>query len=416
MEIKNINFLNLDTLYQIVLDKFYDPNYDKIKFGRNLSQLLNHIVITLDLSSVSEYEYIYLKMYGTTVTELSNKRFDLEYIQKNYPDVYDSAFKLISLFSTIDQEKDPNENNIDMEGYFTPAGMIIGDCVLTLSGSHLASIISLEPRDFFIKASNNKCIIVNDDPTKNKLDPEYKNQIYTDESVKNFIISEFLTGFYKFLNDKATYIDLASDSFNTGKFLSLNNEKKVKMMNLRNPYVLCDFNDDNTALIIHNLNEYKELNLPQKFTIDNTYFEFSIRCEFGVFFELMNFIPYEKFICLENLNIPAMDTADYNNIPPCPTSWRDKYENRYKGRITGLIADIHKLYYKPEYNAIKKLEMTENYMLYSFSLLLTLDDIDRYLNQYIEKNKQSKDFIVNSTKTLCNEIIKYAVAIYKNMK
>lgn len=415
MEIKNINFLNLDTLYQIVVDKFYDTNYDKIKFGRNLPQLLNHIVITLELSSVSEYEYLYLKMYSTSITKMNDKRYDINYIQKNYPEVYDSTLKLLTLFSTIDQEKDTKARSLDMDSYFTPAGMIIGDCIVTLSGSQLASIISLEPRDFFIKASNNKCVIVNEDPTKNKLDPDYKSQIYTDESVKNFIISEFITGFYKFLTEKATFIDLASDSFNCGKFLSLNNTKKVKMMNLRNPYVMCEFNEDDPSVIISNLNRYKELNFPKKFTINNTYFEFSVRSDFGTFFELMNILPYEKFICLENLNMPAIDTSEISNIPECPDIWKEKYENRYKGRMSGLITDINDKYYRTNDTAIKKLEMTQNYVLYSYSLLLSLHDIDECLNPYLKEYEDSKDYIVNNTKTTINEIIKYSLAIFKSM-
>ena len=412
MEIKNINFLNIDTLYQIVLDKFYDQNYQNVKFGRNLSQLLNHMAITLELSDVTAYEYLYLKMYSTNITKLYNKNYNIKYYEKNYSEVYDTIISFLTFLSNIDMDNSIT-NNEGMDNYLSPSGLILGDCVVALSGSQLASIISLEPRDFFIKASNNKCVIVNDDPMKNKLDPDYN--IYEDENIKNFIISEFLTGFYKFLSEKATFIDLASDSFNFGKFLSKSRNSQINILNMRNPYIMCSFNDDKPDVIISNLKKYKELNLDKDFTIKNTYFEISICSEFGVFFELIENLPYDKFICLESLNIPSLNSCDISYIPECPDIWKDKYRNRYNGRMENIVIDINKKYAVSEQNLIKRLELTRNYIPYSYSLLLSLDDINNYLNSYIKENENSKDYIIQKTISLIKEIIKFTVNIYKNM-
>lgn len=412
MEITNINFLNLDTLYQIVIDKFYDHNYNNVKFGRNLTQLLNHVVISLDLSSVSEYEYIYLKMYSTTITKLYNRRYNIDYINKNYPDVSDSLFKWLTILDTIDKDNDIKSDT--MTGYFSPSGSIVGDCCISLSGSQIASIITLEPMDFFIKASDSKCVIANEDPSKNKLDPNYKDKIYTDESVKNFIISEFLTKFYKFLTEKATLIDLASDSFTNGKFLLCDNKKKVKLMNLRNPYVMCDFVEDDLKTIVENMKRYKESAMPKEFTINNTQFEILVCSEFCVFFELMNILPYEKFISLENLNIPASESLDINNAPKCPDEWERKYENRFYGRIKAFVSELNRSY-DTHSNVIKRLAMTENYIPYSYSILLSLDDIDKYLNTYLSDKKDSTEYTDKLTISVINEIIKYTLTFYKSM-
>jgi len=418
MEVKNINFLNLDTLYQIVVEKFYDKNYNQVKFGRNLSQLLNHIVISFELSDVSEYEYIYLKMYSTHITPLVNRHFDVNYVEKNYPEVSNSIIKWMTLLSTIDMEKDPSISHFDRDSYLTPSGIIIGDCVVALSGAQLATIISLEPRDFFIKATNNKCVIVNEDPSKNKLDPEYKDKIYDDQSVDNYIIAEFINGFYKFLIEKATFIDLASDSFNIGKFLSLEDKLMVKLMTMRNPYLMCDFIEDDVKDTLNNLNLYKSHNFSKSFTQKNTYFEIRVRSSFGTFFELMNLLPYEKFICIENLNIPAVESMDIINIPECPKEWKFKYENRYNGRLKDMVTEISNKYNGIDNSAIKKLALTENYIPYSYSLLLSLEDVDIYLQKYIVENTNNSkitDYTVTSTVNMIRNIIQYMSTISDNM-
>lgn len=412
MEINNINFLNLDTLYQIVVDKFYDHNYSNVKFGKNITQLLNHIVITLELSNVSEYEYIYLKMYSTSITELYNRRYNIEHMKKNYPDVFDTMIKWLTLLDNINRDQDIKSDN--MIGYFSPAGCVVGDCSITLSGFQIASIITLEPMDFFIKASDNKCVIVNEDPAKNKLDANYKNSIYSDESIKNFIVAEFLTKFYKFLSKKATDIDLASDSFVSGKFLLSDNKKKFKLMNLRSPYVMCDFVDDDPSTTIKNLKMYKELGMDKEFTRKYTQFEISVCSEFGVFFELMNILPYEKFISLENFNIPASESLDLKKAPKCPAEWDGKYENRYNGRLGAFLSDLNNKY-DDHTNMIKRLSMTENYIPYSYSLLLSFDDMDRYLINYTTKQSESTDYVVKSTISLINDIISSSLIFYKSM-
>lgn len=413
MEIKNVNFLNLDTLYDIVVDKFYDDNYKEIKFGRNLSQLLNHIVITLELSSVSKYEYIFLKMYTTSITKLTNLQYDVEYISKNYPEIFDNVYRLLSLLTSISEDKCIYKDEID--SYLIPSGLVTGDCIVTLSGPQLAYIITLEPRDFFIKASNNACVIINEDsPSKNKINPDYKNMIYEDESLKNYVIAEFLKGFYKFIMDKVTYIDLASDGFNYQRFLSKVQKDKIRVLNLRNPYFMCDFIEDQPKDIIMNLKNYRNDNIEKSFTINNTSFEISICSDFGVFFELMNILPYDRFLTMEGFKIPTSESIKLDNIPLCPESIKATFENRYNGRMTSLVKDIETKY-GSDNQLIKRMEMTQNYISYSYIILISLYDIDKYLNGYITDHKNSKDYIVKKTIAIINQIISFTMSIYGKM-
>ena len=129
------------------------------------------------------------------------------------------------------------------------------------------------------------------------------------------------------MGDKATYIDLASDSFNFQRFLSKTGNDHVKVMNLRNPFVTSDFIEDDLKTILTSLANYKSLELGKEFTIENTLFEISICSDFGVFLELMELLPYEKFITLESLNIPSAESLKIENIPSCPDFIKYKYEN-----------------------------------------------------------------------------------------
>ena len=330
MEIKNINYLNLDTLYDIVIDKFYDQNFKEVKFGKNFSRLLNHVAITLELDNITQYEYIFLKMFCTNITKFENAHIDMDEVNNKYPEISDSFSKWTNLLSSM--ENDNNKFNIFRS--MVPMGLIFGNTIVTLSGEQIASIISLEPRDFFIKASKNKCIITNQDPSKNKLDPQYKSNIYNDDDVKNYIISEFINSFYKFLLDKSTSIDLASDSYNFNRFL-ITTKNNIKLLNLRNPYMMIDFSEDSTDYIINKLKEYKSINKQKKFTIENTYFEISICSDLSVFFELFELLPLNKFNVLESLSIPSSESLKTENIPYSDELMIQmfNYDNRYKGTL-----------------------------------------------------------------------------------
>ena len=85
MVVNSINYLNLDTLYDIALDKRNGDKYKVFKFSRNFSELLNHVVITLQLSDVTMYEYIFLKtflliMYFITIVLQFLEIFDIIFV------------------------------------------------------------------------------------------------------------------------------------------------------------------------------------------------------------------------------------------------------------------------------------------------------------------------------------------------
>ena len=409
MEVKSINFLNLDTLYDIVLEKYYDINLRNEHYGRNLQQLLSHIEIILNLGEVSQYEYIFLKMYCNNITKLENREFNLENIEKNYEKINNNIIRLLTFLSSIGE----NDKTVDYDSYLSPSGIITGNCSVSLTGTNLVNIFTIDPLSFFITASENDCIIQSENPNDNKPDPEYKNKIYTDERIKNYIISEFLHGFYKFMNSRITYVDLVCDTFNIKNFLTLSNVNDMRVINLRNPYVICDFTEDNTNDILEHLKIYKTLNETSDFTIKNTEFEICVNSYFGVFFEFMNILPYNKFITFDSFNDTSNQSLIGMNIPECPDELKELFNLRYNTRLKDLNLDINKNYSS---DGLKRALLTENYITFKFIIKLSLEDIDRYLNEYYTENKDSKDYLVKSTNVIIKKIIKFTMSIFSSMR
>lgn len=412
MEIKNINLLNLDTLYNIVVEKYYDINFRNVKYGRNFQQILNHIVITLELDSVSQYEYIFLKMYCSNVTKLTNQEFNLKTVETNFKDINENIIRLLSFISSISEN---NKNHIDYDSYLSPSGIITGHCCVTLTGPNLANLFTLDPINFFIIATDKECLLANEDESDNtnKPDPNYKDKIYNNEKINNYIISEFLHGFYRFMSERITFVDYMCDSFNFSKFLSLAPTNGMSVFSLRNPYFMCDFIEDDSSTIVNNMKIYKELDLPQEFTINNTEFEICINNVFGVFFEFMNLLPYSKFVSFESFNNPSLKSLYKDYIPNCPEDLKENFDNRFRERTSNLVSDINKNY---SADVIKRSELTQNYINYSFIIKLSLSDIDNYLNKYTIENKDSNDYIVKRTVSVIKTVIMFIMSMYKLMK
>ena len=83
--------------------------------------------------------------------------------------------------------------------------------------------------------------------------------------------------------------------------------------------------------------------------------------------------------------------------------------------MTALITDIDKTYNGN--NLIKLLEATPNYSNFKFSITLLLEEIgeNNILNNYLNNNSNSKDFIKIKTIELLKLIIGYAKSIYKSI-
>ena len=290
---------------------------------------------------------------------------------------------------------------------YLPTGLFTCDVSVELSGNQLINMLSLDPAIFFIKASNGKCIDVN----KNLLST-YKNDINDSQDIKNYIIAEFIHGFYKFMKEKATYIDLISDSFNYQSFISKSKKQSPVMLNMRNPYFSINLNGFGKKELEELSKEYRKNNVDKTFTIYNTTIEIGLTTPFSVFSELFEILPYEKFSSISSLKIPASDSLDSINIPETPSELKEKFNSRFKGRLMSIFESISKEYGNNA-SYIKQLELTQNYIPYSFMITISFKDIDTYFMDYLES--ESNDVVVIQTQEILKKIVSYIVYMSNNL-
>lgn len=408
MKVNKLSMLNVDMLYKSVTELQKSDKFKEVKFGRNFIQLLNHVSFIFELEDVSRFDYLFLKMYtnDAVIINDNNQIVDNEYLENNFPEIYKSGLSpLISYNNKISEDT----NNFYTR-YFLPTGCITEKVVVTLSGSHAANIVTLEPSTFFILASSGKCKLNSDDDSSKELNENYN--LYEDDDFINYVIKEFINGFYKFVIEKATYNDMSSDSFNYNNFFTLVNKSNVVMNSIKNPLFAADMINDDVKLSLDKFKIYKELNMDKRFTLQNTKIDFVIKSSFSSFIEMIGILPYEKFISIEALHIPSSLSLDPSNIPACPSELIDKYENRHKGRLTNIINDINNTY-NNDRMIMKKLEMTQGYVEYRYDLSLKLSDIDDFILPYIDNENKIDDYISHEVTDIFNIIIKYSTSIFR---
>ena len=217
------------------------------------------------------------------------------------------------------------------------------------------------------------------------------------------------------MKDKATYVDLLSDAYNHEHFLN-HSQSPVNMLSIRNPYFSHEINDNNYPELVNKFNDYKERVLSKKFTIENTYMEVALRIPFVCFCEFLDVLPYSKITCMDTLTIPASDSMDLKNIPATPEFIKENYNTRFTGRITAIVNSINESY-SNNASFIKQLELTENYIPYSFNITISFKDLDRFFLPYIDEIAKSpeRELCCVYTSKIMQKIIDLAVAISKQL-
>ena len=269
MIISEISYLNFDKLYGLLCKKSCNEKTRDTRFLRNLPQLISHVSLNMRINSLTEYEYVFLKFFASNVVKLREFEIDETYVKYTFPEIENEALSQIAVFKDIDSTH-PNQRISRM---YTPSGFNTTDAVVSFTGSNLLWLLTLSPEQFFIKATENKCL--NEDGSLKEDYPLFDNDEFS-----NFIITEFIHQFYKFMRERASYVDLISDAYNHQIFLKHDITKTVTFLNIRNPEFVVNFSE---ASMIQKLNEYKSLGKPKAFTIENTEVEIAIRAPFTVF-------------------------------------------------------------------------------------------------------------------------------------
>lgn len=416
MKVSKVCIKNIDLLYNAAVEIETPGMFKDAKFGRNYTQLLNNVAITLTLENVSRLDILFLEMYATSVVVWDDNRFydlvDLGYIDFEYKEIYKTGLEqLISFIESVEDDIDCPDRYKKM---FLPMGCLTTSVTVTLTGNQVANIIGIDPGIFFTIGTKGKCRL-DENGKSGSLIPGY--DIYHDNDFIDHIIKTFINNFYKFMIGKASYNDILSDSFNYQNFLSKPNEKNnVVFCGIRNPLFLVDMQNDGNETIISSLNDYKKKGVNKDVTVMNTYLTFAISSSFATFVDIMTFLPYEKFTCMESLNIPFSASLDNTNIPKCPEELVSKYERRFNGRLKAFIDAVNNTYSTDD-KVMKKIQMTQGYVRYNYCITVSLKDMDLYIDHVLKtKNDiRFKSLVDLETMDIFNKILKYALTIFKSL-
>lgn len=390
MKISSISYLNLDEFYSMIAERSNGVNKN-LHFGNKYKELLRNVSIIFNIEELTSYELIFLKMYASKVLITEGTKYDENFVSQNYAEIYERALKpFVNYMYTLNTETD-----ISYDDVFCNMGLLTVSCTATLTGEQLIPIIGFEPRDFFIIGTDKKCIKEAEDPKDNTMDVSYYHKIYSDENMKNYIISQFINSFYKFLLDKATAIEGGTSEY-IHKFLYdkipipeknpplVNNACNI--MTVSNSFIAMDFLRDEKEDILKAFTYYKGLKINSNTIIDDTEISFVLDTPMIVFARLFQALPNDRFVTIDNIyetmfnTLRAMDSSDY--IPTIPNDeLQKKFNVRHKGRIQAVNKSILQSYTKPE-TMIKKLELTPGYFNIRYMIKITLRDMDS-LNEFL---------------------------------
>lgn len=409
MKVTNFMMLNIDDLYKIIYDKEQDDNYNKKLFGSNFYQLLNQVELNFHVENISEFEYIFLKMlYPNSITEfkmktsLSEWKSFSEEVYHELPSTVTSSF--ITLLEEVDEvsEKSGNEKIFDIS---SPAGFIPGECIVSITGEDLCTILTFDPKIFFLENAQ-KCI----DKEKGGLREEYVYEIYNDEELQNNIIGAFIQSIYSFIQRKMSTIDLPSDAFKMRYLNQVRGLDQPELISIRNPYFLINWHDDNVVDVREKIDDFtkkaKELHLKKSDIMKESRFVFALETEFITFFHLFNLLPLKMFTSIEDFKISLMNGLNNENAPKVP-EYLSSYEKRYTNRIVSLVNWINDTYGVDPKFIMKKYEMLMNYSKIHYSISFSLNDFNEFYRNFkflifindniygVKKVKKNVDFIYN---------------------
>lgn len=422
MKISSISYLNLDEFYSMVVERSNSVNKN-LHFGNKYKELLRNVSIIFNIEELTSYELIFLKMYASKILITENAKYDENFVSQNYADIYERSLKPFVNYIQLLNES----SEISYDDVFCNMGLLTVSCSVTLTGEQLIPIIGFEPRDFFIIGTNKKCIKEAEDTKNNMMDPSYYHKIYSDENMKNYIISQFINSFYKFLLDKASSIEGGTSEY-IHKFLydkvpiPSNNPPLVNnacsILTVSNSFIAMDFLRDEKEDILKAFTYYRGLNISNDIIIDDTDISFVLDTPMIVFAKLFQALPNDRFVNIDNMyetmfnTLRAMEDSDYIPLIPDDTL-QEKFRVRHKGRLQAVNKSILQSYTKPE-TMIKKLELTPGYFNIRYIIKISLRDMES-LNDYLSILNE-KMYGQKLTADIVRCIITNGKSVYSSLK
>ena len=394
MVVDYVTLINMDMLYNLIASGKLSKNYQH-NAGNNLNKILSHVQISFGIHHINLFESFIMKLFTNSELIIRNKYSDFEYNNDSKKEI-NLAEDMTSLVNSINENtKIPNINN-----YFFPVKYVYEDIEVALSGTHLFSVFGSLPDIFFKKVF------------KFKEDTDFTETIPDEEILKNEIISEFVTNFYKYYQSYVNSVDILTDSFIYSKYFSKvkTTSENVTLMDIHTPYANIDCTkkmENNKADInrCHSLFEYEYITHDCQYK--NTFAYFTINCNFYTFLEMFMALPIRFFVDFQD--VKTLLSKDAVLLLP-------ENLNQYKIRLNTKINEFVKI--RDEMASSKTEPLRKFYYImlnsaFKFNMKLSLDDITSTILKYFYTIDNSKDLISNNIFNILNQIINSSKKIYK---
>ena len=390
MIVKGVDILNLDDLYLNIVNKSEDADNKYKHFGKDLAYLYNHTSILFHLMEVNAYEFIFLKMFASSVGGSFQETYLIDsvdrYIYKQFPEIYHET-DLLRRF--IENTMEPEANGRSSYGCeMMPLSSIIGNCTATFTGAQLTHLLGVDPERFFVDESKRKCL--KEENNEIMFSKEYAEKI--DSEFESILIKKLFESFYKFMVNKATSIDLVSDTYIHNLFKSVPDKGDISIKSIRSQYFLIDFTTVNLETLSHTMENYKKnilSNTGSKFKNKDIRLEIACNVDFYTFFCLYYKLSVDKFSCIDGFISAANESTNEEFIPEINSEWND-YKKRFNMRLSKMVNEISNCYGNKE-NLIKQLSCTMGYSSIRFIFLINYDDVKElsiyYKNKFDDYNK-----------------------------
>ena len=394
MRVLSVNTLNLDKLYKTCAFQVNETN--NVKFGSNIFELYNNIEISFGLSDVTPIDAFFLKEITTKTTKLVDLEIDSDNLD------YDTNVRRYAKYvrNIMEDSSVKSDEKWDYPFLYGPAHILKGKMGVSISGSDLVSILGNEPSDFFLKATSGTCADNVSGPISFKTDFDLN-----DSNISAFLAKLFLDSFNRRMKNRFSLIDEISDTGINKYFVQ--HESLIKLKSVRNPYLVIDFKNTESKVWKKDVDNYKELMSSSFYKeINNDILkitEFEVECysNLSTLIELYLALPKRFFITVEDFRIPFSFKDIY-----IPSDYPEKIAATLTRRYEEMQTSIDTL----QSSAYDKISHTYLNSKISYTMKLSLEDINLYINQLMKNKSLSVESI-----SILVSILKFAKSIYSSI-
>lgn len=400
MIIQSIKLLNFDLFYYMVKEKFKDEQYRNNIFRSHVTQIYDEMEIVMSIHNISMYEYLFLKMYSYKITEFGpDKKYNISssvFDQTSHGTPFgDQLEDLNSLLASM------KESGIDdeMVNLSAPAGMLTGNCIITLQGASVSNVIGTTPEQFFIKASKGSCVKDNGRYDAKSMDDSYDPN--TDENLSNYIVESFIKSFYEFMNDRIQAVDLISDFMINKTMLSQVNESgNVCLFTVSNPYLQLNFTTEDIQKMAEKVKTAKEELRKEgnvlMYNMKGTEYHVVIQSSLYNFFLIYNALPKTSLRATDNIAI--IRTNDYSEILNHYEALKN-FTNRIRKTYSAIDRTIDD--FKKDQRYIIYMMMTPNFNQFRYMINIKEEEVEEFISHFpfstLKANPELGDIITNFT-------------------